>query len=276
MAKENLYEPIVVFYEKTNRCPLQDRQFNYFELAYVISGSGYFVINDNKVTLQKGDLYLIAPHDLHQFDLEGTCEFMAIRFGQDYIKEYQWKSIDHIECLLYYASHLSGSVLVDEDDKQLVGLLVESLKQTIKQNSLYNEDLKRNLVNAMMVIASRNIALTRPQGISEKSDVRILKILDYIQEHIYQPERLRNSVIAEKFGFSPTYIGNYFRKQCNESIQQYISSYRIKLISHRLRFSDKRIQEIANEFGFIDESHINKFFRRHTGARLNEYRKRWK
>ncbi|WP_347343788.1 helix-turn-helix domain-containing protein [Mucilaginibacter sp. JRF] len=47
--------------------------------------------------------------------------------------------------------------------------------------------------------------------------------------------------------------------------------YRVRLIEHRLRFSNKWITEIAEEFGFADGSHINKFFKRHTGVRLKTY-----
>jgi AraC-like DNA-binding protein len=127
-------------------------------------------------------------------------------------------------------------------------------------------------VNAVIVIAARNMAMIQPRLITLNAGSRILQILDYIQKHISRPELLKISIISEKFGLSPTYLGSYFRKQCNESIQQYISSYRIRLIEHRLRFSDKRVHEIADEFGFADESHINKFFKRHKGLSLKAYR----
>ncbi len=78
--------------------------------------------------------------------------------------------------------------------------------------------------------------------------------------------------IAAKFGLSLTYLGSYFQKQCNESLQYYISSYRIRLIEHRLQFSDIRLHELASEFGFTDVSHINKFFKRHKGMSLKAYR----
>jgi AraC-like DNA-binding protein len=197
---------------------------------------------------------------------------MVIRFGESYIREYQWKSIDHIECLLYYASHMPGSVLVNNDDRKMVDLVIQNLQQAIKNQSIYNEDLIRHFVNAVIVIAARNIAMIQPRLITLNADSRILQILDYIQKHISRPQFLKISVISEKFGLSPTYLGSYFRKQCNESIQQYISSYRIRLIEHRLRFSDKRVHEIADEFGFADESHINKFFKRHKGLSLKAYR----
>jgi AraC-like DNA-binding protein len=197
---------------------------------------------------------------------------MVIRFGESYIREYQWKSIDHIECLLYYASHIPGSVLVNNDDRKMVDLVIQNLQQAIKNQSIYNEDLIRHFVNAVIVIAARNMAMIQPRLITLNAGSRILQILDYIQKHISRPELLKISIISEKFGLSPTYLGSYFRKQCNESIQQYISSYRIRLIEHRLRFSDKRVHEIADEFGFADESHINKFFKRHKGLSLKAYR----
>ncbi|PWN66709.1 AraC family transcriptional regulator [Chryseobacterium oncorhynchi] len=267
-----MHQSLEVFYEKVEVCPLRDRLFNFFELVYVISGSGDHLVNGNKIAYSAGDLFLITPNDYHGFDLNGISEFLVVRFGENYIREYQWKSIDHIECLLYYASHLSGSVLVNNDDKKMTGLLIQNLQQAIKHQSVYNEDLVRHLVNAVIVIAARNIAVIKPEKISSGADLRILQILDYIQENIRQPKLLKIETIANEFGLSSTYLGSYFRKQCNESMQQYISSYKIRLIEHRLRFSDKRVHEIADEFGFADESHINKFFKRHRGKSLKAYR----
>lgn len=272
MPKENIYQSVQVFYEKVDNCPLRDREFNFFELVYVISGCGVHVVNGNKITYRTGDMFLLAPHDRHEFDLEITCEFMVIRFGESYIKEYQWKSMDHMECILYYASHLSGSVLINREDQQMVSSLMQNLRQAISYEFMYNEDLIRHLVNAIIVIAGRNIAIMKPSGITVRSDGRILQILDYIQEYIREPELLKVTVIADKFGISPTYLGTYFRKQCSETIQSYISSYRIRLIAHRLRFSNKRVHELADEFGFADESHINKFFKRHKGVSLKVFR----
>lgn len=272
MAKENIHRSLEVYYERVNCCPLRDRQFNFFEFVYVLSGKGIHGINGNQVPFGKGNLFLITPNDYHSFGLDDVCEFLVIRFAPQYVKSYSWQSIDHIECLLYYASHFSGSILINEPDKLMVHTLMQNLKLTVDRNPIYSEDLKRHLVNAIIVIAARNITVTQPKDISPNADIRLMQILDYIQGHIRQPELLRITIIAEKFGLSPTYLGSYFRKQCNESMQQYISSYRIRLIEHRLRFSDKRIHEIADEFGFADESHINKFFKRHKGMSLKKHR----
>ncbi|MEI2273574.1 AraC family transcriptional regulator [Sphingobacterium sp. ML3W] len=270
--KENLHKSLEVYYEKVDSCPIRDRQFNFFEFVYVISGKGSYAINGNDLPFTAGDLFLITPKDCHAFELGCTCEFMIVRFAPSYVKAYNWQSIDHIECLLYYSSHLSGSILVNTDDRLTVASLIDAIQRAVEQKNIYNEDLLRHLVNAIIVIAARNISITKPERLSPNADVRMLKILDYIQEHICCPDRMKISAIAQEFGVSPTYLGSYFRKQCNESIQQYISTYRIRQIEHRLRFSDRRVHEIAEEFGFADESHINKFFKRHKGVSLKAYR----
>jgi hypothetical protein len=45
-----------------------------------------------------------------------------------------------------------------------------------------------------------------------------------------------------------------------------------KLVEARLRFSDMRINEIASELGFTDESHLNKFFKSQKGLSPKAFR----
>ncbi|WP_312400279.1 AraC family ligand binding domain-containing protein, partial [Sphingobacterium sp.] len=199
MARENMHKSLEVYYEKVDCCPLSNRQFNFFEFVYVLSGNGSHGINGNEPPFEAGDLFLITPNDYHSFSLDQVCEFMVIRFAPSYVKSYSWQSIDHIECLLYYASHFSGSILTNETDRLMVHTLMKNLQQTTVLNSIYSEDLTRHLVNAIIVIAARNISVIRPPNISPHADIRLLQILDYIHEHIRQPELLKIAAIAGKF-----------------------------------------------------------------------------
>src|SRR5690606_40772171 len=71
--------------------------------------------------------------------------------------------------------------------------LMENLRQATEHESVYSEDLVRHLVNAIIVIAARNLALIKPKNIIPHADIRLLQILEYIQEHIRQPELDRKS-----------------------------------------------------------------------------------
>lgn len=273
MKKENMHQSVEVIYKKVNDCSTVNSKFSFFQMAYVVSGNGFLHINGNRISYQAGNLMLLTPNDYHTFDIVKTTEFLLVKLNSEYVKEYKSKSIDHIECLLHYASHLSGCILKNKADEFLVKSIAESLIHNIENKDIYDEDLVSHYVNALIVIAARNIAKIKPVGIKENVDKRILEIINYIQANIFCPQKLKVTVIAEKFDISDTYLGSYFKNHSGETIQSFISNYKIRLIEHRLSFSDMRINEIVDEFHFSDESHLNKFFKKHRNISLTGYRK---
>jgi AraC-like DNA-binding protein len=274
MHKETIHQSVEVIYRKVEDSPKGDLHYAFFQMVYVLSGKGVLGINGVRVPYKQGNLMLLTPDDRHNFEIETVTEFLLVRFCSNHIKEYRWRSIDHLECLLYYASHLSGCILHNPADHALVEALALSLVHSIKHGGVYNEDLTVHFVNALIVIAARNIAAIKPAAASANTDKRALEIIDYIQSNIFSPQLLKAPVMAKRFGISSTYLGVYFKEQCGETIQHFISNYKLRLIEHQLKFSDRRINEIAREFGFSDESHLNKFFKKHKqGLSLTAYRK---
>ncbi|MBE9602320.1 AraC family transcriptional regulator [Pedobacter sp. MC2016-24] len=276
MRKEMLYQNYEVIYQKVDECPVKDLQLTFFQLVSVISGSGALHINGNQMPYQAGNLMLLTPADAHFFEISTTSEFLLVKFNSNYVNDYQWQSIDHIECLLHYSSHLSGCILKCRADEFLVKGITASLLHCLNHKDMYQEDLSRHYMNALIVIAARNLAKMRPPGLHKSSDKRIIEIINYIQLNICFPQKIKAPVIATRFGLSDTYLGSYFKHQCGETLQQFITNYKIRLIEFRLKFSDKRVHEIADEFGFSDESHLNKFFKKQKEVSLTVYRMQYR
>lgn len=272
-VKETMHQAVEVIYKKVDTAPAHDWKLTFFQLVYIVSGTGILNINGNSIPYQTGNLLLLTPDDCHHFNITSPTEFILIRFNNHHIREYRWDNIDHIECLLYYASHLSGCIIQCRTDQYLVKRIMASILHGIQYQNVYTTDLNTHLVNALIVIAARNIARIRPANLRANADSRIREIIGHIQLHIRYPEQLKAVTIAKKFGLSQTYLGSYFKNQCGETIQQYITAYKTRLIEHRLKFSDRRINEIVDEFGFADESHLNKFFKKQRGVSLTAYRK---
>ncbi|OCA72607.1 AraC family transcriptional regulator [Chryseobacterium artocarpi] len=273
MKRENIDQLVKVEYHQADECPLKGTQLSFFQIVYVISGKGSFTINDNLATYGKGSLILLTPNDQHFLEIKEKTELLLVKFSERYIKDYKWNSINSIGCLLYGASYLSGCILQNKPDVVLVDSIVNSLLHGINHPDLYQEELTLHYVNALIVIAARNISKMRTENIASNTDKRILEIINYIQGNIHDPTLLKVSVIAQKFGLSETYLGSYFKNQSGETITHYILNYKMRLIEHRLLFSDMRINEIVTEFGFSDESHLNKFFKKQHKMSLTEFKK---
>jgi AraC-like DNA-binding protein len=151
--------------------------------------------------------------------------------------------------------------------------MVDAMIREVENKDLYNQELVQQLVNTLIIVVARNIAKYLPEQVNPGTEERATDILQYIQNNIYYPEKLKVEAISNTFGISEAYLGKYFKRHTSETLQQYVTNYKTKLIEHRLQFSDKRLNEIASEFGFTDESHFNKFFKKQRVKSPKEFRR---
>lgn len=275
MAKKNLYLPYEVIFKEVNEPLHTEVGNNFFEMLYIVSGTGIQTINHNKLLYEPGHLFLITPEDSHSLEIQTTTTVFQLRFTDIYIKNGPFTSnnLYKLEYILQHANHQPGCILKRITDKNLVHPMIEAIRHEYHNPTLYNTELIQLLINTLIVIIARNISEYLPENINKQSDSKAHTLLEYIQTNIYEPEKLSVTIMSEKFGISETYLGRYFKKQANETLQDYISKYRIKLVENRLLYSDLRVGEIASELGFNDESHLNKIFKKHRGTTPSAFRK---
>lgn len=274
MNKETLYQPFDIIYKRLDECPKGEHKHLFFELVFIISGTGQQCINQNKMNYRPGHMFLITPEDCHSWEVETTTEFFFLRFSDIYIKTgFRADDIQRLEFILNNASHQPGCILKNFSDKPVVRSLIDAMIAESINRDLYNKELIAKMVDTIIVIVARNIAKYMPEAVKEETESRVLDLLNYIQANIANPAILKAEALAKEFGISEHYISKYFKTHTGQSLQEYISNLRLKLIEARLRFSDKRISEISAELGFADDSHFNKFFKRLMGKSASQFRK---
>ncbi|WP_235324468.1 helix-turn-helix domain-containing protein [Pedobacter lusitanus] len=188
-------------------------------------------------------------------------------------KENDW--VQRMEYILQNASHRPGCILKNRADKPLIASLVQAIFNEHTFLQIYHVKIIQQIVNTLILVVARNIALKLPKNVKENTGEAVLDILHYIQQNIFEQGKLRSETISQTFGISLTYLGRYFKKQTGETLQQYISNYKLRLIETRLLHSDMRINEIANELNFTDESHLHRIFKKYKGLSPSEYRKKY-
>jgi AraC-like DNA-binding protein len=280
MIKENLYQPFEIECKELDKFPRFGRQKNFFELIYILDGNGRQFINENQFDYKPGNLFLLTPQDTHSFAITRTTQFFFLRFNEIFIGMQKAKNYDdgdwlyRMEFILENASHQPGCILKNQTDKPVMRNLIESIIREQTNQQLYYKKIIRQIVNTVITIVARNIALRLPEKIKENTDESVLDILHYIHQNIYEPEKLKVQKMSRELGISPTYLGRYFKKHTGESMQQYIINYKLKLVETRLLHSDMRINEIACELNFTDESHLNRIFKKYKRVNPSDYRKK--
>jgi AraC-like DNA-binding protein len=276
MRKENLYHPFEIEIKELDRFPKTTRSNNFFELIYIVDGTGVQYINKNRFNYRKGNLFLLTPQDTHSFEVTTITKFFFLRFNEYFVQSNASKDkalVQRMEYILQNASHRPGCILKNKVDKPLIASLIESIIQEQTNQQLYSNTIITQLVNTIITIVARNIALKLPKNIKENTGEPVLEILHYIQQNIFEPKMLRSESLSKQFGISLSYLGRYFKSQTGETLQHYIAMYKMRLVETRLLHSDMRINEIVNELNFTDESHLNRAFKKYKGSSPSEFRK---
>ena len=226
---------------------LKEHDHTFFELVYILTGTGIQWINNHKFPYHDGHLFLIAV------------------LGDD--------NIQRLEFILQHANHQPGCILRNTTDKLLVRPMIEAIMREYRNKHIYSTEIIAQLINTIIIVVARNVAMFLPERLDDNSTDLVLNILQYIQSNICFPEEIKAQEICRHFGISPNYLGKYFKKQTNETMQQYILNYKMKMVESRLLHSDMRINEIVEELGFTDESHLNRLFKKYKDVSPTEFRK---
>ena len=254
---------------------IREHKNSFFEMVFVLEGSGIQMINDHKLPYSNNKLFLIFPEDIHGFEVSSTTSFFFIRFNDSYLKTQPKEWIQKLELIFNNHNHLPGCILKNVPDKALIRALVEALIRENDNLQFQQQEVIKQLINTIIIIASRNILLN-PPTVSDKSKTGLsVELLSYIHQNIYDPNQLKSERIAKEFNVSPTYISEFFKNHIGQSLQDYIMTYKIKLIETKLRYTDMQINEIVYELGFSDSSHLNRLFKKYKGISPTEFKKKF-
>lgn len=121
-----------------------------------------------------------------------------------------------------------------------------------------------------------NAGVTRPlaaQGLGTPTDSPLSEAIRYVSQHF--AEHITNQELARACGLSVRAFERQFRTTYQSSPHDYVRQMRVRMSCSALVFSKKSLAEVASGYGFADQSHFAKEFRRIMGDTPREYRARY-
>lgn len=111
-------------------------------------------------------------------------------------------------------------------------------------------------------------------GEEEQNDQELIRrIKTYIKEHI--KEDLTGASIAETFHYSPAYLSKIFKQHGKEKLSAYIMEQKLQEAKRMLLETDRSVQDIAAELGYLSPQAFARAFRRELGITPQEYRREY-
>ena len=101
---------------------------------------------------------------------------------------------------------------------------------------------------------------------------QVLAIKNYIAKH-YMDDMLSIGEISGYLHMSASHVCTIFKKETGDTINNYLTEYRLNKAKQYLRETLFTVAEISVKVGYRDNSYFGRIFRKHVGMTPNEYRK---
>jgi len=106
-------------------------------------------------------------------------------------------------------------------------------------------------------------ALSYFRQVHSDEDIMIRRLIRHIDRHL--DEDLPIDGLAQTAGLNPFHLSHIFKHKTGLSIRQYIIQARIRKIRHRYSHRNTELTEAALDYGFYDQSHFIRHFKKHVG-----------
>ncbi|OCA72394.1 AraC family transcriptional regulator [Chryseobacterium artocarpi] len=254
---------------------------SFLSFVYIVKGKGELLYDERNIEFTERKLFIIPQQQSYCFESEDAA-LISIECPIEFIDKIRLEA-DRIESCenLYKLQYISnnyharaGCVFRNKNDEDFAETLILQISREFKNRA---EDylIIRNCISILLNLIARNIIQSETSDLQEnRKAFSIMKIITYIQQNIKDREKTGIQTIADHFGISGNYFGEYFKQQTGVSYQDYLLDYRMKLVETYLKYSSVRLSEIAYELQFSDESHLSKLFKKYRGITPGEFRKR--
>ncbi len=267
MHIRNLTQKLDIAYVIKDTWHLPVHKHTHYELQYIIRGKGQHRINENSYSYEKSDLFILAPRDSHFFIFQERTAICIIKFHEGFFGGFL-QDKDFKNLLARFSSPYRKAQL-SPDSRQRIAQLMELLMAEHRKASHYQHIILQNALALILALTAKDAEPDKPKPKDEKMQA----ILNYIDQHITDRRLLSIEKIASAFLISKGYFNQYFKKATGSSYKKYVQEYALKLIAHQLVNRGTTLSQLAQEFGYSDESHLSNAFKAHFHQTPSSFKK---
>jgi len=232
---------------------------DHYLIHYVVSGRGFYQIDEKKYTLNPGDTFLIYPHTKVTYfaDKDLPWEYYWVGFWGSDASTILGATDFSPESPVIYGDFFSDSIR-DHIFKIYEARGNDAFHATAMTGQLY-------LTLARFIKDSAN----RPE-INETSYTYVQKAIDYIHYHYSYPVSVDE--VAGYVGISRSQLFRAFKAHLSKSPKEYLTEFRIRQACTLLKHSSLSIGVIAASVGFDNGLYFSKVFNKVKGMSPTAYR----
>lgn len=233
------------------------------EIFLVLEGAVHFHVNAADSYLSGKDFIIVNSNEVHSIEAPEPNKTLVLQIPLSVLEPY-----------LGEQSYLVFEKREEEVNQELVGRIAKMYRAYEERSYAYELQVEaqfRLLLHLLLTRFKReNLA---PDVIQKKIHLdQLSEITDYMKRHYH--EELSLEKVADRFGFSPTYLSRIFRRYADINYRTYLMDLRVEYAVRELTATSHEIGDVAAAHGFSDSRAFSKAFKKRYGCLPSEYRKK--
>lgn len=256
---------------------------SFYEIVFVVSGSGSHVINGERIEANAGDLFLFAPGSCHDPALLQTTTVWVFIFNLQALDAHGWGGAIHTKSgHTLGASHALLRDLHTEERKHMLIRIPRAARREISRifRCILTENFEKQVgweraiaahLDLLLVNLRRRHLKAPSLGVRQFHPV-VAQVMDFIDVNFRRPIGLTD--IARHVGRSPAYLTNLVNLHTGRPAKAWLSDRRLVEAGSLILTSGKSVEQIADSLGYESMRHFSHMFKRKYGDSPMQWRSR--
>ncbi len=230
--------PMFIGYQSNPAGGMSDKHVRFFYVLHVVvGGQGEVVVENERFTIKKGDVFIVKPYVPIIYDFKPNNNL-----------EYAW-----IGFMGTLGKKLDGTPSVCS----LGGDYYQRIKDLVDENEIvYAEPVSEILLNLIDEITQN------------QNNELLVSVKNYIDEN-FNKELLVED-IAKKFSYNRAYLSREFKKEYGVSLKEYLLNKRLDYALNLLLKGD-RVSGVCYQSGFTNPYNFSRYFKEKYGVPPSSY-----
>jgi AraC family transcriptional regulator, transcriptional activator of pobA len=248
---------------------------SFYELHYVFKGNVHTAIDGVEKKIKENQFYIICPDAFHSHEQKEELSHvgLALRWEIEHIGM-EKKDLGVFNKLDRFVNNMNNSFFQVYDDDggfiKRISYLLELHENgcNLLEKQLFLFQVLVYLVNHFLK-DNKEVAINNNQCFIETNIVN--DVIKFIEENYSQDIGVND--IADAVHLSYSYLSKLFKNYEKVTLNEYLTSVRLRKARKLLKCSDKSIEVISRETGFTSIYYFSAVFKKQIGKSPNEYRK---
>ena len=232
------------------------------EIFAVFEGTLAFFINEEEYPLGSGEFILLNSNEIHSISSPEANRTIVLQIQMNVLR-----NVETGGGLILFTHSPKRQ---DSKIMELIGSMYQELQE---RGSEYEWKVQSDFFMLVYLLLTKyRKREILPEEIRHYRKLnRLSTITGYIREN-YTKE-LSLEMVADRFGYSPSYLSRMFRKYAQTNYKTYLQNVRIEYGFRELANTDHTIGEIALNNGFPNQKAFTREFKKKYGILPSEYRR---